>query len=240
MSIALNRGAALAILLLASAVSGAAHGVEASDAKRIFNQRCTACHSFGKGVKVGPDLKGVTERRRRPWLLSFVRSSQGVIKSGDPVAGDLWRRFKGQRMPDWTDLSEKQIGAILDWLAVNGPEQREPDERNAELATARELELARTLFNGESRLTHGGLACASCHTMFGVGRLAGGSLGPDLSDTYARYRDRALTMFLKSPCFQRAPARGEYLTPQESFALKAYMRLASLQASLHDSERAGK
>jgi protein SCO1/2 len=52
---------------------GAAH---ATDAKKIFNQRCTACHTFGKGVKVGPDLKGVTARRQRPWLLKFVRSSQ--------------------------------------------------------------------------------------------------------------------------------------------------------------------
>ena len=31
-----------------------------------FTTRCTACHTFGKGVKVGPDLKGVTERRQRP------------------------------------------------------------------------------------------------------------------------------------------------------------------------------
>ena len=240
MRIVLSRGVGLATLLLAAAGSAVAHGVEPADAKRIFNQRCTACHSFGRGVKVGPDLKGVTERRKRPWLLSFVRSSQGVIKSGDPVAADLFKKFKGQRMPDWIDLSEKQIGAILDWLAVNGPEQREPDERNAEVATAADLEMARALFNGESRLAHGGLACASCHSLRGAGQRAGGSLGPDLSGTYARYRDRALTMFLKRPCFQRAPARGEYLTPQESFALKAYMRLASVQASLHDSQRAGR
>ena len=41
---------------------------------------------------------------------------------------------------------------------------------------------------------------------------------------------RALTLFLKQPCFRRAPepAPGKYLTPQESFALKAYMRQATL------------
>ena len=77
----------------------------ATDAKKIFNQRCTACHTFGKGVKVGPDLKGVTARRQRPWLLKFVRSSQKVIAGGDPIATELFRTFKRQRMPDWTDLS---------------------------------------------------------------------------------------------------------------------------------------
>jgi len=239
MNITLNRGVALATLLFASAVTGTAHGLAPSDAKRVFNQRCTACHSFGRGVKVGPDLKGVTGRRKRPWLLSFIRSSQGVIKAGDPVASDLFKRFKGQRMPDWTDLSEKQIGDILDWLAANGPEQKEPDERHAEVATAEDLQLARALFSGETRLANGGLACASCHTLRGAG-LAGGSLGPDLSDAYVRYRDRALTMFLKRPCSQRTPERAEYLTPQESFSLKAYMRRASLGEVAESGKEPGK
>src|SRR5436309_11066166 len=103
-------------------VRSARAGDAAGEAKRIFNQRCTACHTYGKGVKVGPDLKGVTERRRRPWLLKFIRSSQGVIQAGDPVAKGLFQEFKQQRMPDWTDLSEPQITAILDWFAAAGPE----------------------------------------------------------------------------------------------------------------------
>ena len=112
--------------LIASVVFAAgvlpARAAHATDAKKIFNQRCTACHTFGKGVKVGPDLKGVTVRRQRPWLLKFVRSSQQVIAGGDPVANELFRTFKRQRMPDWTDLSPQDVNAILDWLAVDGPE----------------------------------------------------------------------------------------------------------------------
>src|SRR5262245_41863919 len=100
-------GAMLAICVLASRPAGAV------DAKKIFNQRCTACHTFGKGVKVGPDLKGVTARRQRPWLLKFVRSSQKVIASGDPVATELFRTFKRQRMPDWTDLTPEDVGTIM-------------------------------------------------------------------------------------------------------------------------------
>src|SRR4029079_1822378 len=86
----LGLGAALAITTLANP----AHAV---DAKKVFNQRCSACHTFGKGVKVGPDLKGVTTRRQRPCWLRFVRSSQKVIAGGDPVAVELFRTFKKQR-----------------------------------------------------------------------------------------------------------------------------------------------
>src|SRR3989441_12591818 len=52
-----------------------------AEAATIFNRRCTACHTYGKGVKVGPDLKGVTERRKRDWLLKFIYASSSVIKS---------------------------------------------------------------------------------------------------------------------------------------------------------------
>src|SRR5262245_56839565 len=61
------------------------------EAKAIFRKRCTACHTFGKGVKVGPDLKGVNERRTREWLLRFVRGSSSIIQSGDPTATKLFR-----------------------------------------------------------------------------------------------------------------------------------------------------
>src|SRR5512132_4077652 len=71
-----------------------------SEAASIFNQRCAGCHTYGKGIRVGPDLKGVTDRHPRIWLLRFIRSSQTVIHSGDPVATALFREFKQQRMPD--------------------------------------------------------------------------------------------------------------------------------------------
>jgi mono/diheme cytochrome c family protein len=204
-----------------------ARAAEVVEAKKIFNQRCTACHNYGKGVKVGPDLKGVTTRRERPWLLKFIRSSQTVIKWGDPVAQQLFAQFKQQRMPDWTDLSEQQINGILDWFAANGPEQKEPDERDAKLASAAELETGSALFLGRARLANGGIACASCHTIRGDGG-HGGTLGPDLTAAYSRYQDRAMTLFLKHPCFPRSPEGGDYLTPQESYALKSFMRQAGL------------
>ena len=207
-----------------------ARAAETAEAKKIFNQRCSACHTFGRGVKVGPDLKGVTQRRARPWLLRFVRSSQTVVRSGDATAQALFTQFKQQRMPDWVDLSEAQIGGILDWFAANGPEQKEPDERSAELASNDEVEKARRLFDGRQRLTYGGLACAACHAVEEGGRRTGGTMGPELTDVYPRFRDRALTLYLKHPCSPRRPEvdSDHYLTPDESFALKAYLRRVAI------------
>jgi mono/diheme cytochrome c family protein len=206
---------------------------QATDAKKIFTSRCTACHTFGHGVKVGPDLKGVTARRQRPWLVTFIRGSQAVITSGDPVATDLFARFKQQRMPDWSDLSPETVNAILDWFAADGPEQKEPDERDAELATTADIARARDLFDGITPLASGGLACAACHSVREDYDRHGGTLGPDLTEAYLKYRDRALTMFLKRPCTPREPelSAARYLTPEEAFAFKGYFRHLAIAAA---------
>src|SRR5205823_2366847 len=113
----------LAVLSLPARPAGADDDDESAGAKfsaeaaATFNKRCTACHTFGKGVKVGPDLKDVTKRRDRAWLHKFIRGSSSVIGSGDPIATKLFAEFRQQRMPDWVDLSEKQVDDILDYLA---------------------------------------------------------------------------------------------------------------------------
>jgi cytochrome c2 len=199
------------------------------EAAATFNKRCTACHTYGKGIKVGPDLKGVTERRKRDWLLKFIHASSLVIKAGDPTATALFAQFKQQRMPDWTDLSEKQINDILDYVAVGGPDIKPADERNAELATPSDIENGRQLFSGEKHLKYGAQACVVCHSVDDAGW--GGSLGPNLTKTYFQYQDRALTEFLRHPCFQWNTSPGtHYLTARELFTLKAFLRQSALRS----------
>lgn len=236
-----TRALALVLLLLAGVQlawsddeDSQAGGVKFSaEAAATFNKRCTACHTFGKGIKVGPDLKGVTERRKRDWLVKFIHASSTVIKSGDTTAVSLFSEFKKQRMPDWTDLSEKQINDILDFIAIGGPDIKPLDERNAELALPSDLELGRQLFSGERRLKYGFQPCSSCHSVQGT--RWGGSLGPDLTRTYFKFQDRALTEFLRHPCFQweGAGSGAHYLTPKEVFALKAFLRQAATRQSTH-------
>jgi len=200
-----------------------------AEAAAIFNKRCTACHTYGKGIKVGPDLKGVTERRKRDWLFRFIHASSTVIQSGDPTATALFTQFKQQRMPDWTDLSDRQIGDILNFLAVGGPDIKPLDERNAETATSRDVEMGQKLFLGDEHFKYGAPPCVQCHSTQTIG-FRGGNLGPDLTKTYWRYQDAALTLFLRHPCFaweNQASSSEQYLTARESFDIKAFLRHSS-------------
>jgi len=196
----------------------------ASDAAGLFNTKCTGCHTFGKGIRVGPDLKRVTDRHTRAWLIAWIKSSSKLIASGDPIALALFHAFKDQRMPDH-DLSDAQIAALLDFLAANGPEADEQLRlRDASTASAADVEWGRQLFYGESKLKSGDLACVACHSV-SRGAAIGGRLADDLTNAYRRYHDKALDHVLKQPCLPREPllplARAE---DRESLALRAFLR----------------
>jgi mono/diheme cytochrome c family protein len=202
------------------------------EAAAIFGQRCTACHTYGKGIKVGPDLKGVTERRKRDWLQKFIHASSLMIKSGDPTATSLFAQFKQQRMPDWTDLSPKQIDDLLYYLSIGGPDIKPVDERNAQTATPADIQTGRELFYGLRPFKYAAQHCSSCHSVRGDG-LRGGSLGPELTQTYMKYQDRALTAFLRHPCYLWSTHSEAqlYLSPKESFSLKAFLHSAAMRNS---------
>jgi mono/diheme cytochrome c family protein len=204
------------------ATSAAAASVAAAAA--LFKTKCTGCHTYGKGVRVGPDLKHVTDRHPRPWLVAWIRSSTKLILAGDAAALSLFEAFKHIPMPDH-DLSDAQIVGLLDFLAADGPEADEPHHvRDASTASAADVDWGRRLFYGESRLKSGDLACVSCHTV-ARDALLGGKFADDLTGAYVRYRDKSLDRLLKQSCVPRAPAldiaRAE---DRESLALRAFLR----------------
>jgi len=94
---------------------------QAPDGAQLF-QVCSACHQIGKGKLIGPDLKGVTERKERAWLIKFIHNSQEVIQSGDPYAVKLFEDHNKVPMPPFA-YSDDQINAILDYIENYNPEQ---------------------------------------------------------------------------------------------------------------------
>lgn len=103
-----------------AAQGGGADGIPTSEAaisegSSIFKNNCAVCHAIDAQV-VGPALKGVTERRPLPWLISFISNSQKVISSGDEYAVQLYNKFNKTVMPPFTSLSEDQIKSVLGYI----------------------------------------------------------------------------------------------------------------------------
>jgi mono/diheme cytochrome c family protein len=85
------------------------------EGKSIFLSRCAACHNVNKQM-TGPALAGVHERRSIDWIISFVNSSQSMIKKGDKDAVALFVKFNKVPMPDHPDLSADHIRSIVDYI----------------------------------------------------------------------------------------------------------------------------
>jgi cytochrome c2 len=224
----LARAIAITILILCGSIGSA---VAATEPSTLFKTKCSSCHTFGKGDRIGPDLKGVTERHSREWLIPWIRSSETLIRRGDPTAIALFRKYRQQRMPEH-DLSDAQIGALLDYFQAGGPALDERQQmRPATVATAQEVQRGRELFFGNRRLTSGAVACVFCHKLSNE-TLLGGTLAPDLSDAFTRYFDWALDQKLKRRCINGtsddAIAR---VAEEESLALRAFLRSVSGEAA---------
>jgi cytochrome oxidase Cu insertion factor (SCO1/SenC/PrrC family)/mono/diheme cytochrome c family protein len=65
----------------------------------LFRRICAPCHTVGVGDRVGPDLRGVTERRDHAWLSSFIQRPDKARARRDPIAMSLVEKFPTVHMP---------------------------------------------------------------------------------------------------------------------------------------------
>mgnify|MGYP003571982014 CR=1 FL=1 len=134
----------------------------ASAGKDVFQAKCLACHTMGKGDGVGPDLKGVTERRERDWLVKWLKDPTAMLQS-DPVAKEMLVKYKNVPMPNQA-LSDGDIDALLAYMA-----EAKGDEKPKELALAKDI-------NGRSIGDFVASECGGCHNPRRTG-----ATGPDIT-----------------------------------------------------------
>jgi cytochrome c551/c552 len=61
--------------------------------QKVFKEKgCVACHSIGKGKVVGPDLLGVTQRRKAEWIKKWIMSPDTMVYT-DPTAKELLKVY---------------------------------------------------------------------------------------------------------------------------------------------------
>lgn len=105
--------------------------VFAFDAAKEFKTNCATCHSIGygdvdaAGKKLqGPDLAGVSKRRKLDWIVKFVKYPEGMImgdeeeagyEKADPLAKKVYELYKPTIMAD-QELDKAKVQAILKYI----------------------------------------------------------------------------------------------------------------------------
>jgi len=198
-----------------------------------FRANCMSCHTVGGGRLTGPDLKNVSDRKDRDWLIRFMLNPRSVIDSGDPYASQMLEDARGAVMPNVSGMTEERAGALLELLAVESALE-ESQFKGLDISdrpfTQRDIETGRAIFLGNKELANGGSACLACHTAHGLEGLSGGRLGPDLTRAYERLGGRKnMGAWLFAPATPTmAPLfRDHPLEQDETLALLAFFEDAA-------------
>jgi len=214
---------------------------QAQEAADFFRQNCVSCHTVGGGRLTGPDLKNVTQRKEREWLVEFLQSPQTMMDKGDPYALKLQQEARSVVMPTINGMSKDRAQALLTMLDA---ESKLPKSQFAGMQisdrpfTAYDISQGKTMFTGDRRLVNGGPPCISCHTVKGTGALGGGRLAPDLTRVYERLQGRkAMAAWLFAPATPTMSTvfRQHGLKPEEILPLVAFFEDSARRGGQDDS-----
>lgn len=226
------------LVLLMGLIAAAGSAQEAAD---FFRGNCTSCHTIGGGRLTGPDLKNVTQRKERDWLVEFLQNPQAMIDKGDPYALQLQEAARGVVMPTISGMSRERAQALL---AMLDAESKLPKSQFAgtQLSdrpfTPADVALGQMIFLGDRRLANVGPPCISCHTVRGAAALGGGRLGPDLTRVYERLQGRkGLGAWLAAPATPTMASvfKQHALKPDEILPLLAFFENAAKGGGQDDS-----
>jgi len=100
---------------------------DAAKGEEIFNNtkvgNCKTCHNTNDKKKVGPGLKGVTDRQPKEWLQKWIADPQAVWDANDEHVQDLKKRMKKEDKPKTamkpaSKLTPEQVADVIDFLAT--------------------------------------------------------------------------------------------------------------------------
>ncbi len=92
-----------------------------SSGEALFRSNCEACHSIGKEDGLGPGLQGVTKMRDRAWLTRWIKTPDKVLADKDPIAVDLYNRYKKILMPNLR-LSDSEVEELIIYMDASSKE----------------------------------------------------------------------------------------------------------------------
>jgi mono/diheme cytochrome c family protein len=98
----------------------------AEKGEELFKTKgCSACHTIGKGKLTGPDLAGVTKRRKLEWIENQILHPEVMVEK-DPIARELLATYL-VKMPN-QNVTPEEAKAIIMYFREKDSEAKEESE----------------------------------------------------------------------------------------------------------------
>ncbi len=91
----------------------------ALEGKTLFKINCAQCHLMTNEDLIGPGMKGITEKHKQDWIVSFIKNSQAMIAAGDEKAIAIYEKYYKTVMPSF-NFDETEINQLLAYLKEGG------------------------------------------------------------------------------------------------------------------------
>lgn len=214
--------------LLVLLINSPAFSQNGGETETLFKTKCAICHTIGGGRLVGPDLANVRDRHSEDWLLTFIHSSQTMIKAGDPDAVALFEENNKVIMPD-PMISETEIKSILDYITEKSGSGGQATEFVSAIgdATPEDLKNGKDLFEGRVRFANGGPSCISCHNGLSEVFFSENSFSSkDIGASFSNLGEAGVTAILRNPPFpiMAQAFKGHDLTEAEIHDLLVFLQ----------------
>jgi len=172
-------------------------------AAQLFTQKCSGCHTVGRGTLVGPDLQEVAS-----WKTVDLESN---VKRMEKFVGPLKNQDIAHLVKFLKDLKVKDRLKAEEERAIAAETKAEPSS----------AQVGYRLFSGVEQFKNGGSSCIACHQTQG----RGGTMGKDLTDAFSKLGESALVSTCENPSYpvMKAVYRDHQLTKQEALHLTKYL-----------------
>jgi len=106
----------------------------AEKGEEVFkNKGCAACHTIGQGRLTGPDLAGVTKRRKLEWIGNQILHPEVMVEK-DPTTRELLATYL-VKMPN-QNVTQEEAQAVIMYLREKDSyaeeEEEEPEHEEEE------------------------------------------------------------------------------------------------------------
>ncbi|MBX9880169.1 MAG: cytochrome c [Candidatus Obscuribacterales bacterium] len=175
---------------------------EGAQQAQLFGEKCSGCHTVGKGKLVGPDLQNVVNWPTAELTAAVSRMQKMAGPLSDAETKSLVSFLKNVKAPELVKKSEEHALA------------------EATTAAPASAEVGKELFTGSKAFVNGGPSCIACHQTEGTG----GTLGPNLTNAFDKFGESALVSACEQTNFKimKAAYKDHPVTRQEALHLTKY------------------